>query len=144
MWLHEMFTNCTHPCPQPRSRYRAFLAIPMVSPPGRPQPSKKNHHLTSNLRDSNMKFLKNSVSDIYKSGNLHFCHSLRDSDPATMGPCTPSRQLPEGDRLSGRVWPFQAHLTHFLLLSRAPPTGGRACNICLFLSLDPDFSVFVF
>lgn len=53
-----MLANYTRPCHQPKSRHRTFLAIPLESLPGHPQPSKKNHHLTSNLSDLNLKFLK--------------------------------------------------------------------------------------
>lgn len=93
VWLHLIFTNCTTPCNQPRSDHRTFRAIPLVSPSGGPHPSKENYHLTSNPRDSKLKFLTNCVSRICKSGDLHLCLPLRKPNPATW-PCLPSRWWP--------------------------------------------------
>lgn len=52
-----------------------------------PAPLRKTATLTSNFRDLQLKFLNIYIyiSDIYKAGNLHFCHSLRQSDPVTVG-----------------------------------------------------------
>lgn len=77
VWLHEMFVNCMHSCNQPTLRQNVFsksYGVPSWLFPH----LKENQHLTSNLRYSNPKFLKHWVSDIYKSGNLHFCHPLRN------------------------------------------------------------------
>lgn len=111
-----------------RSRNRTFPAVPLLSLPGHPDPATEDHHLTSNLltRNSNLKFLKNWVSDIYKSGNLHFSHPLRMLEQPPLGTCLPG---PPGSPPC--------------VVTCLPP-GGTAGNTCPFPSLDPNFCLCTF
>lgn len=103
-WFHEIFTNCTHPCNQVRSRHRTFPQFSSCTTPvsahGHPQSCKKNHCLTSNTRDSNLRILQNWVLILINQEIFTYAilRAIRSSNPGHSFP--PSSSLLKQEPLS--------------------------------------------
>ena len=124
VWLHEIQAAHTHVAKPDQERENSRcsprcpnLVIPIL---------RENHCLTSNLRDSDLRFLKHWVSDTYKSGNVHVCHPLWNRSWLSWVCGLPS----PGNR---------SRLTHIVW----PPAWPADCNTCLFASFDGSFKVLV-